>query len=56
MLARLADAWSDHASIDGPLDLVVEAVGADRGPLMLGFGGALQLTLPGAFVIHRAAE
>lgn len=35
VLARLANAWSDCAPIDEALDLVVEAVGADRGLLIL---------------------
>lgn len=35
VLARLADAWTDCAPIDEALDLVVEAVGADRGLLVL---------------------
>jgi len=35
VLGRLAHAWSDCAPIDDALDLVVEAVGADRGLLIL---------------------
>jgi hypothetical protein len=34
VLGRLAHAWSDCAPIDDALDLVVEAVGADRGLLI----------------------
>src|SRR5688572_9702033 len=35
VLSRLADTWIDGAPIDEALDLVVEAVDADRGLMML---------------------
>ncbi len=50
VLARLAEAWADGAPIDEALDLVVEAVGADRGLLMLSLPHAADV------VVHARGE